>query len=89
MWKITVDNVNRDSEDFNRTGFVSPDYVEGTLLPFRFRMLDDDRNVCYYGNSDDCDSEAAFEPLDDLGEPDAGCTVIEYYNSMNGSWEAL
>jgi len=32
-------------------------------------------------------SEAAFGPLDDFGEPNAGCTSIEYWEA--GVWSML
>jgi len=53
-----------------------------------FRMLDDDGNVCYRGRlAGDPTSEDGFGPLDDLGEPDAGCTAIEYLEA--GQWVQL
>lgn len=42
----------------------------------RFRMKDDDGEIYYYGYIwGDYDG---FEPLDDFGMPNAGCTTIEY-----------
>jgi len=46
-----------------------------------FRMLDDDNTLCYEGfliGDDD------FAPLDDFGEPNAGCTRIQVLE--NGAW---
>ena len=54
----------------------------------KFRMLDDDGNLYYEGYSDDCDGESAFDPLDDYGTPNAGCTEIQYKNGV-GKWETL
>lgn len=54
---------------------------------FKFRLLDDDKEVYYIGFSDDCDSERAFEPLDMFGAAD-GCTEIQYLNKR-GKWETL
>lgn len=87
MWKITKETVTEGTDLETRVGFTSPDYVEGTELPFKFRMKDDDGEIYYWGLSDDNNSEEAFAPLYDLGEPDAGCTSIEYYN--NKVWEVL
>jgi hypothetical protein len=56
-------------------------------LPYKFRMLDDDGNIYFYGESDDSASESAFAPLDDFGLPYAGCTEIQYLE--NGKWEPL
>ena len=50
----------------------------------KFRMLDDDGMVYYVGYSNDSSS---FQPLDDFGMPNAGCTDIQYLE--NGKWESL
>lgn len=46
-----------------------------------FRMYDDDGNLYYTGcylATDDTDPDG-FEPLDDFGAPNAGCTRIDYF----------
>jgi hypothetical protein len=53
----------------------------------RFRILDDDGVIYYYGFSTSCDTESAFSPLDDYALPNDGATIIEYY--CNGKWEEL
>lgn len=72
---------------------------EGT----RFRMLDDDGEIYYYGRwleEDDCTSdyedyaEPEFSPLDNFGAPNAGCTEIQYDNGKRDAkgkviWETL
>ena len=86
MWKITKDISGAGDLGLpNRKGWTSCDY-DGRPLLYKFRMCCDDGEVMYYGYSSSNDDEEAFAPLDDLGEPDAGCTYIEYYN--NG-WEML
>ena len=55
---------------------------------FKFRLLDDDGGVYFYGYSSSCDDEAAFEPLDYYGEA-YGCTMIEYKNPETGEYEQL
>lgn len=88
MWKISKDKSGAEEIGLpSRKGWTSPDYVEGTKLPHKFRMSDDDGNIYYYGYSDDNNSEEAFAPLDDLGTPDVGAKIIEYYNE--GKWEIL
>jgi hypothetical protein len=52
----------------------------------KFRMSDDDGNILYKGRSTDNNSERAFDPLDDFGAPNAGCTKIEY---LRDYWEVL
>ena len=55
---------------------------------FKFRLLDDDGEIYFYGYSSTCDDEAAFEPLDYYGEA-YGCTMMEYKNSETGEYEQL
>ena len=51
----------------------------------KFRMKDDDGIIYYHGEIyGDYDG---FEPLDDFGTPNAGCTSIEY--NEKGEWEIL
>jgi hypothetical protein len=52
--------------------------------PFPFRLLDDDEIVYFTGRSDD---GSDFEPLDDYGMPDSGCTDIQYL--IEGEWASL
>lgn len=87
MWIIDSETVTGNLDMLSRVGWTSKDYVEGTDLPYRFRMRDDDGDIYYTGRSDDNSSEVAFAPLDDLGTPDAGATEIQYLN--NGIWETL
>ena len=53
----------------------------------KFRMLDDDDNVLYEGLFVDGGPATGFEPKDDFGEPNAGCTVIQYW--QNRKWQTL
>ena len=60
-----------------------------------FRLLDDDREVYYYGrrleHSDadkDYFSEPEFAPLECWGLPNAGCT-IQQEKDASGSWKTL
>ena len=55
---------------------------------FKFRLLDDDGEIYFYGYSSSCDDEAAFEPLDCYGEA-YGCTMIEYKDPKTGEYEQL
>jgi len=49
----------------------------------RFRMLDDDGNIYYYGkmyaNEQLKGGMVEFSPLHNFGAPNAGCTEIQYY----------
>lgn len=55
---------------------------------FKFRLLDDDGEVYFYGYSTSCDNEEAFDPLDFYGEA-YGCTEIQYKNPKTGEYETL
>ena len=54
---------------------------------FKFRLLDDDGEIYFYGYSSSCDDNAAFEPLDEYGAC-YGCTEIQY-KQPNGEYETL
>ena len=53
----------------------------------RFHMMDDDGEI-YYGGLIQGTDYLGFEPLDDFGMPNAGCTEIHYINA-DGEWEQL
>ena len=57
-----------------------------TECPFEFCMYDDDGLLYYSGKSSEY---ATFDPLDDYGAPNAGCTSIEWLNPKTGEWEIL
>ena len=83
-WMITKDYANEDV--LSAVGTTGPGGIdpkiekklqagEGAV----FTMYDDDEEKIYGGRliglEDDADG---FEPLDDFGMPDAGCTLIKY-----------
>ena len=91
-WTITKDYLATDIE-YNRDRAVGPRsspkrYYEVLAEPGEyFRMLDDDGKVYYEGKIvGDYDG---FEPLDDLGTPDAGCTEIQYWDKEEQKWITL
>ena len=62
----------------------SPNNIDD--FPHSFRLLDDDGEVYFYGNSND---DSSFDPLDDYGSA-FGCTEIQYKsNGHLGKWEIL
>lgn len=88
MWRMTA-NILEPERNGKPTRLAhSHDYNEkrNPALPFKFRLLDDDREVYFEGLADDCDTEDAFAPLDHYGAA-FGCTTIQYLR--NGSWETL
>ena len=57
----------------------------------KFQMLDDDGELCYEGFiawAADYTNGTGFEPLDDFGMPNAGCTEIRYKDTA-GEWRRL
>lgn len=59
---------------------------EDADLPVKFRLLDDDGGICYYGRM----AGYGFDPLDDYGMPAAGCTELQYMNPKDyGAWKTL
>lgn len=54
-------------------------------MPYRFKVLDDDGTVYFWGV---CSDDSSFEPLDDVGAA-YGCTEIQYKNPATGVYETL
>lgn len=52
-----------------------------------FRMLDDDGIIYYYGRI--AGTFDGFEPLEDFGTPNAGCTSIQLYDRDKKEWNTL
>ena len=93
-WTITRDHLAdpdaRQGTNGNAVGIIGP---RGTTLTAKqiaehpdakpFRMTDDDGNLYYEGFliGDE------FAPLDDFGEPNAGCTGIQV--KENGLWREV
>ena len=73
-WKITRDRINDDGSE---KGVSGPRNCDDNLKTNgkRFQMYDDDDN-CYYEGMIYGDYDG-FEPLDDFGMPNAGCTCIK------------
>ncbi len=85
-WKITEDFIAtkgaKEGTNDNAKGMIGPSEADESLLesPFRrkFRMYDDDNELYYEGIIAGNDDFSGFEPLDDFGIPNAGCTRIDY-----------
>lgn len=99
-WVITKDKIAEPGEpegtNANAVGVVGPcqakydaEFIKKNGK--KFRMLDDDGNIYYYGfiyHEPDSDSEdEGFEPLSDFGTPNAGAVHIEY--KENEEWKPL
>lgn len=72
IWQVTYDHL--EGEVVNVVGPHDADKNDLTLCTIPFRMYDDD-GVLYYAGAMSPDCEG-FEPLDDYGMPNAGCTMI-------------
>lgn len=85
-WMITKDRIADDSEPegsyCNAKGLTGPSDADNNVTsnPTRFSMYDDDNN-CYYEGTIFGDFDG-FEPLEDFGTCNAGCTAIK----LNGKW---
>ena len=82
MYFIT--KVCKSISDDGRSHYKNADKNHSGL--FKFRLLDDDGCVYFYGYSDDCSGEDAFAPLDEYGV-NFGCTDIQYIE--NGVYKSL
>ena len=94
-WIIDVDHLGegQPGTNNNAVGMIGPrdasDAVSKRLATTKegqgFRMYDDDGTLYYEGRI--VGRYEGFEPLDDFGTPNAGCTSIQYQH--NGQWETL
>jgi len=96
---ITKDNVEDDNSGMNVVGprTASKRDMERLLAGegIKFRLLDDDGNVYYYGRrleTSDADEgyrgENELAPLDCWGTPNAGAVIQEEKNA-DGKWESI
>lgn len=81
-WIITDDLINNGEAVGEWNG--NKEYIDAGKCKYTFRMLDDDNEVYYIGKSG---NSSAFDPLDQFGMPNAGCTDIQYLE--NGKWKSL
>jgi hypothetical protein len=100
-WIIDREYVTGDMDLPSREGWVGPRGIPKRIEALlregggkAFRMYCDDEQeadtLCYEGRllaDEDDDDVTEFEPLDDLGTPDAGCSTIKYFE--DGEWVAL
>lgn len=77
-----------------RAANVGKDKWKGSPVHW-FKMYDDDNNLYYSGVFAEVTPEPdgtmldGFEPLDDFGTPNAGCTEIRYYDRRKRKWDEL
>jgi hypothetical protein len=94
QWIIKKDHLadltKPEGTNDNATGLTGPREAAETVPPswigHEFRMYDDDGILYYTGmlyfdpKYEDKDPEVWFRPLEDFGEPNAGCTEIRFKN---------
>ena len=70
----------------NAVGVKGPGHYkgDGSECTRKFRMYTDDNELIYEGRA----NAVSFDPLDDFGEPNYGCTRIDFQNEK-GEWETL
>lgn len=99
-WIIDVDHIATPGAtagtNENAVGLMGPrGYAgDGSELTHKFRMFDDDGELYYEGRCSSCDDDDAFGPLDDFGQPNAGCAKIRYLMPLypheeDGHWYLL
>jgi hypothetical protein len=91
-WIIDKDYLSIPGDEYDDTGLIGPhnpssEYLtlEQSKVGQQFRLFDDDNVLCYQGRI--IGNYSGFEPLDDYGTPNAGCTTIKYRNGH--AWEVL
>jgi len=86
-WVITKDFIAAGEHVgiYSRDGIPALDYHQ------QFQLSDADGQVYYEGVADlrYTDTEEGFEPLDNFGKPNDGCTDIAYWNSSTEEWDTL
>lgn len=99
-WLITEDLIADSNEkapcNANAVGMTGPSRVQLTAEQILthpekeyFEMYDDDKSLYYKGYMVHDTKSEGFEPLDDFGGPNAGCTTIKYRNKDTGAMEVL
>lgn len=60
-------------------------------LTVKFRLKDDDGEVCYEGKMTHelADSHEILRPLDDFAEGNVGCTNMEIWSNVKNDWDLV
>ena len=69
---------------------ITPKMTAHLIIPDigqKFQMFDADGELYYTGRI--IGDYTGFEPLDDYGMPNAGCTDIKLFNNKTREWETL
>ena len=91
-WIIDVDHVEMNETPVMGPSNMSPEFTARLIALKKdegqqFKMYDGDGELYYSGRI--IGEYDGFEPLDDYGTPNAGCTEIKLYNNKTREWETL
>ena len=76
-WIIEKDHISGECNGVSGPQNYNPKIKEGKV---KFELFDDDKILYYTGVL--FGKYEGFEPLDDFGMPNAGCTLVK----INGEW---
>jgi hypothetical protein len=85
-WIITRDFASSENGEGNDVGKGNEEILKRNNKT-KFKMYDDDDVLYYEGFMIENGGEELFNPLDDFGMPNAGCTRIDILS--NGQWEQV
>ncbi len=88
-WLITKDRIENGADEgqqYSSGNELSAEEIRSHPDRIHFKMYDDDSILYYEGFSV---GGQGFEPLDDFGMPNAGCTDIKQRNKETGKYESL
>lgn len=97
-WIITRDYISDPKYDkTSNVGTMGPRNLSDEIMARLkngegklFKMFDDDGEHYYSGRIImNEEVHTGFEPLDDFGTPDAGCTSIKYRNPYTRRWDRI
>ena len=88
-WAITRDLLDGTDKGVTGPRGATLSAAEITAHPeaVKFRLLDADGELYYTGSAILPEDASGFEPLEDFGTPNAGCTEIQLFE--NGRWNTL
>lgn len=89
-WVIDRDHIEMKAKSVMGPRNIAPkieEQLKTTKNGQKFQLFDDDGNLYYSGRI--IGEYDGFEPLDDYGEPAAGCTEIKLFNSTTNEYETL
>jgi hypothetical protein len=94
-WIIDRDLAEEPDSEYSATGVTGPRDASPERITLlnegvgdKFKMYDDDNYLIYEGRI--IGDYTGFEPLDDYGTPNYGCTAIKYQSATDKrKWEVL